>query len=1157
MKKRLKQKTGLLKQGTALLVASALTLGCVLPAAGGVYADSLTVSIGSAEDWEQFASRCKDDGYSDGKTVVLTNDIDLSGLKKQKAAAVFAGVLDGQGHTIKGVSIETKQDSGGLFRFIEEEGTVKNLTVDIHLTNDGGENTGGIAGTNRGVIEHCTVLGSVDGAENVGGVAGQNLGTVKDTVNKAVVSGDKKAGGIAGINSGVVQSCSNIGLVNPEPSDTATDLGGIAGSSTGSLIDCLNTGDVGYRGTGYNVGGIAGRQSGYISECRNYGAVQGRKDVGGVAGQFEPSVSVVFGEDAIQQIKKQIEEMMAIAGELKDKIGPAADKLVESLTKIDSEIDKLNEGIIDPLIKDYPVMRDQLMEVLTTIDTQVNQVGDEISSALDTALEDITELKDKVNSTIDDVTEEVKLLKKQLLERLDSLLWDVYEIRDEVRSLLSRADRVMDSIEDAIGKMEEAQLVEKIISAITDIADILDRIENILSRLDGLLEEIQNIRETIEAVIQWIKDQLPGIPGWPDGKNAVPSLPEEPSGEESSSGQEPPIPEPEGGSGGESSDGETDSSGQEESSPGQNGGDVSLEGAPSTEAPAPSEEIPSAEGTSFSFDEPLEVVPMAATFEGIDLGQLDAFLTMERAKNKRDENILPDETEVRENDGKCLIEYSFNEGEVSASLNAGGIVGNMAFEMSADPEADVEFDGDFSLNPTVGVNAAVRACYSTGAVEASSYYAGGIAGQQKRGVIKDSFTSGEISAKEGYAGGIAGLSSTEITRCFSLCDLEAENFAGGIAGSGADVSLCYTMARVDSEGESIGAIAGVADGELSQNYFIEEELCGVDGINYEGKAAPLPPEDFASKGSLPAKMEGFSSDSFYAADHLSLPQLTAVVFNDAQWVGETLKLKSEELSRFVFTVTFQNGDETVKTIEVPYGGSVAEEEIPPVPQKDGQTGQWEDFDRENIRRSTVVKAVYENAGATIASAGDPPLLLVEGSFGPDASVEVTEALPDEEAPEGYEIKEGYAFAIDGGGENYRVSRVRVRLPDKIKNPRAGLVQNGEITAVESKVDGSYLVFDTDAEGQFVILEGKGGLLPWILGGIGLIVLIGAGAAAAAVIWKRKRGGKASSSGVETADSGRENEKSPDTGEESRPDSSADEAESGGTEQAEKAFEQTE
>lgn len=1111
MKKRLQGHKRLLKQASALLVASVIGFGCVLPAAGGVYADSLTVSIGSADEWVTFAANCKSDGYADGKTVLLTEDIDLSGVKNQKAAAVFGGVFDGQGHVIKGVSIETKQDDGGLFRFIEEEGVVKNLTVGIEIKNDTGVNLGGIAGENRGLIENCTVTGIVDGVEKVGGVVGQNLGTVRNTVNKAVVSGGKNVGGIAGMNSGVIKSCSNAGLINPEPNDVASDLGGIAGSSTGTLLDCLNTGDVGYQSTGYNVGGIAGRQSGYISECRNYGAIAGRKDVGGVAGQFEPNVSVVFGEDAIQQMKQQIDEMMGIVGELKGKIGPAADKLMESLTKIDDEIDKLNEGIIDPLIKDYPAARDQLMSTLESIDTQVNKVGGEISDALDTALDEITDLTDKVNNTIDDATDEVKLLKKQLLKRLDSLFHDVYEIRDEVRALLSRADRIMDSIEDAVGKMEDAQLVEKIISAVTDIADILDRLQNLIARLDGIFDELQNIRETIEDVIQWVKDRLPEVPGLPDLPNG-----------QTTNEQEPPIPEPESGLGNEEAppEGEAGASGEAGSSvPAENG-----------EVPSLSEENPSVEGMAFSLGEPLMAVPAAATFGGFDAGRLDAFLTMERAKNKRDENVLPDEAEVRENDGRCLIEYSFNEGEVSAALNAGGIAGNMSFEMSADPEADVEFDGDFSLSPTVGVNAAIRACYSVGAVKASSYYAGGIAGQQKRSVIKDCFTSGEISAKEGYAGGIAGLSSTEITRCFSLCDLEAENFAGGIAGSGADVSLCYTMVRVESDGESIGAIAGLSDGELLSNYFIEEELCGVDGINYEGKADPLPAAEMASQGSLPAGMAGFGADSWYAAGTLSLPQLVAVVHNDAKWVGETLKLKSEELTRFRFTVTFQNGDETVKTLEVPYGGSVAEEEIPPVPQKDGQTGQWEDFERENIRRSTLVRAVYENAETTIASAGDPPLLLVEGSFGPEASVEVTEALPDEEAPEGYEIKAGYAFTIDGGGENYRISKVRVRLPDKVKNPQIGLIENGQMTVVNCKVDGSYLVFEIDVEGEFAVLEGKGGVLPWILGGVGMIVLIGAGGAAGVVIFRRKRRGTAEIPEEEAADGEQEREKASDESE---------------------------
>ena len=1093
---------GLFHKTAALFVASAIACGCVLPAVGGVAADSRTVSIGSAEDWKKFADSCKNDGYADGKTVLLTEDIDLSGVKNQKAAAVFGGVFDGQGHVIKGVSIETAQDNAGLFRFIKEEGMVKNLTLDIAIKNDTGVNLGGIAGENRGRIENCTVTGTVDGVENVGGIAGLNLGTVQNALNKAAVSGGKKAGGIVGNNSGIIQSCSNAGLIGPEPNDKATDLGGIAGSSVGSVIDCLNTGDVGYKSTGYNVGGIAGRQSGYLSECRNYGAVRGRKDIGGIAGQFEPNVSVVFGEDAIQQMKQQIDEMMGIARELKDKIGPVADKLMESLEKIDSEIDKLNEGIIDPLIADYPAARDKLMSVLDSIDTQVNKVGGEISEALDTAIDEITALTDKINDTIDDVTDEVKLLKKQLLERLDSLLWDVYEIRDEVLSLLRRADRIMGSIEDAIGKMEEAQLVEKIISAVTDIADILDRLQNLISRLDGLFDELQNIRETIEDVIQWIKDRLPEVPG----------LPEWPvSGPEPDNRQEPPIPMPESGSGAEHAppEGETGAS-KEAGRPTEDGKAPSQpEGsAPDEEKPFPSTGEPSspsgenAQGTAFRFGEPLEAVPMEATFGGFDAGQLDAFLTMERAKNRPAENILPDEAEVRENSGRCLIEYSFNEGAVAASLNAGGIVGNMAFEMSADPEADVEFDGDFSLNPTVGVNAAVRGCYSTGAVEASSYYAGGIAGQQKRGTVKDCFTSGEISAKEGYAGGIAGLSSAEITRCFSLCDLTAENFAGGIAGSGADVSLCYTMVRVDSRGESIGAIAGIADGELLHNYFIQEELCGVDGVNYDGKAVPVPPAEFASEGSLPAKMEGFGADSWYAAENLSLPQLVSIVHSDAKWVGETLRLKSEELTRFRFAVTFRNGEETVKTLEVPYGGSVEEADFPPVPQKDGLTGQWEDFERENIRRSVVVRAVYEDAGTTIATAGDPPLLLAEGAFGPDASVEATESEFDGQVPEGYQLTACYRFSVDGGGEDYRIQRVRVRLPGKVKNPRIGVVENGKVTLAQSKLDGSYLVFETSKEGEFVILQGKSGLLPWILGGIGGILLLGA--AAAAVLWRRKR-----------------------------------------------------
>ena len=38
-----------------------------------------------------------------------------------------------------------------------------------------------------------------------------------------------------------------------------------------------------------NVGGIVGRTDGFVSGCINQGAVYGRKDVGGIAGQAEPT----------------------------------------------------------------------------------------------------------------------------------------------------------------------------------------------------------------------------------------------------------------------------------------------------------------------------------------------------------------------------------------------------------------------------------------------------------------------------------------------------------------------------------------------------------------------------------------------------------------------------------------------------------------------------------------------------------------------------------------------------------------------------------------------------------------------------------------------------------------------------------------------------
>lgn len=59
------------------------------------------------------------------------------------------------------------------------------------------------------------------------------------------------------------------------------------------------------------------------------------------------------------------------------------------------------------------------------------------------------------------------------------------------------------------------------------------------------------------------------------------------------------------------------------------------------------------------------------------------------------------------------------------------------------------------------------------------------------------------------------------------------------------------MARSDSAGEGLGAIAGSADGSVCNNYFLDEGLSGVNSVNYEGKAMPLDLNSFSALELVP------------------------------------------------------------------------------------------------------------------------------------------------------------------------------------------------------------------------------------------------------------------------------------------------------------------
>ena len=285
----------------ALLLAGLLLSGQVLPA----LAAAPDLVIDSREDFLAFAGNCTSDTWSQGLTVSLTADIDLSG-SGFTSIPIFQGTFHGNGHTIQGFSLTGKGSRMGLFRTLTGTAVVDDLTVEGTVAPGGtAGQVGLLAGENYGTIQNCTAKGAVTGVQDVGGIAGLNgeSGTIQGCSSTATISGTTNAGGIVGQNLGAVRSCTNSGEVDTAADqEPPTSVGGIAGLSRGTIQSCRNSGTVGYAHLGYNMGGIVGLQSGSVLNCVNTGAVQGRKDVGGIVGQFEPNTQLTYGPSPMDRL---------------------------------------------------------------------------------------------------------------------------------------------------------------------------------------------------------------------------------------------------------------------------------------------------------------------------------------------------------------------------------------------------------------------------------------------------------------------------------------------------------------------------------------------------------------------------------------------------------------------------------------------------------------------------------------------------------------------------------------------------------------------------------------------------------------------------------------------------------------------------------------
>ena len=199
------------------------------------------VYIRTMADLTNLASAVNSGVNMSGKTFLLMNDIDLSGLNwvpigyyidwNNSNNKPFSGVFDGQGHSIIGLTISGGQNDAGLFGYTHLA-TIRNVVIRNPQIEGRGE-VGALVGrqgySSTG-IEKCAVIGGrIQGAGSVGGLVGymeesplQNCYTTCE-----VIATDSYAGGIVGSHlvGASIRSCYATGNISGRYS------GGIVGQA--------------------------------------------------------------------------------------------------------------------------------------------------------------------------------------------------------------------------------------------------------------------------------------------------------------------------------------------------------------------------------------------------------------------------------------------------------------------------------------------------------------------------------------------------------------------------------------------------------------------------------------------------------------------------------------------------------------------------------------------------------------------------------------------------------------------------------------------------------------------------------------------------------------------------------------------------------------
>ena len=1106
--------------------------------------------IRSVEDFLSFAENCVLDRYSRGMTVYLHCDLDLTDTDF-RSIPTFGGTFEGQGHRITGLNLTAKGSAVGLFRYLQVTAVVKDLHVSA-LVGPGGTAAvvGGIAGSNRGVIQNCSFEGSAAGTSQVGGIVGVNEleGYIRNCKSYGVVVGENMTGGVAGYNMGLIENCENHACVNIYTPDASVDItsidvsvlmdptslsagitvmdtGGVAGYSTGAIYDSVNLASIGYPHIGYNVGGIAGRSCGTISGCTNQAEIQGRKDVGGIVGQMEPNISLNVSEDYLRQLEQQLVELKDLGWQLREsfnQLDVVYDHLDNTLTYVDgasAALEDLTDYIGtygDAVTEEFnraSLILDEIMDAMVPILEQTADLSEKLSSAMGTFAEAVDMFAVAANY----LEASVALMNRatsNLQKAGASATLAMEQIREGVE-LLAAAVQVDDpqQLEQAVAQLTDglsqlAQAMAQSGEAMRTILDVMQQegtwneemaeaAQQLLQAMDTMSLALQNISDGIDQMGQSMHFEEENF--WA----GVDSLTQGMESLEAAS--------------------KCLTSAMEDLSYAMIAMEYALEagaGAMGILADA----LETVEESFLMFSQIVEdvetLVDRISRYEPIQLPVLDEGATEAVDQLFLNVNSISDElgSIVRVSDDFSAeaaerfdaLAEKFSE-MLDTTLKLVNQVQDEAANGLISDTSDVDIDG---------VKAGkVSLCANSGRI-CGDINVGGIAGAmaieyqldpeddisaelstwqtrtyQARAIVQDSTNMGQIAGKRNYAGGICGkMDMGIILLSYNFGDVSSSEggYVGGIAGESASVIRQCGVKATISGGNYVGGIAGT--GVQVRDCYAMVFLSGTEktgsilGYALQEDLQNILRNYYFCVPGMVGAIDGISYDG------------------SAQGAAEEEFFDMEHLdARFPEAViTFRYDDGTQEQLRLKVGSVLVQDMIPQLQNTADEILAWMDleeyldqavyFDRvftvERKAMTTVVESVQKRENGK-------SILLLQGLFERSDAVLLEPVTALEGALEGWRFQVAartlskIRYAIPAG---YQAEDLKIWLQDG----------SGNFYQVQTQRSGSYLVFAVSEDTTCFYVthsQQEGASLVWIVVACGVLAL---GAAAAVLIIRKKK-----------------------------------------------------